>query len=193
MMLGCTKDDSTMLEEMLQDTPDAWNHPLLLPLIFIELQSRKLGELVGEVIDFATEISHMVRTISGSKYSKLPPDLIDKACENRVRSSIIQEDLARASRQMANIISHCECLLDPTSDSSQFLAAGGVDTNVTQRFFARFKELDLDYQDLIADCKINSDQAALFLDVVSARLEQVFTDLHLKSSICRAPMSKRTD
>lgn len=168
-MLGCTKKDLTRFKDMLQDAPHAWNHPLLLPLIFIKLQSRRLRDLVRGVTDLATDISDTVKKISNSASHKLPHDLIHTTSHVRVMSSIIQEDLVRASRQLAKITSHCEFLMDQTSTFGILLAACEVDTNVTQRFFDRFNKLDVDYQDLLADCKINSDAAAMFLDVVSSR------------------------
>lgn len=178
MILGCTKEEMGRSMDMAQDTPRAWrNHPMLVPLIFIELQSRRLRHLVDKVTDDAVLIVAQAKEMSKSSSNKLPSELIKKTTDVRVRGSIIQEDLSRASRQLANIISHCESSLDTNSTMRKLLKHTDVDGNITQTFLNRLKELDADYQDLIADCKINSDQAALFLDVVSVAIGEACVEV----------------
>lgn len=168
MMLGCTKDDMKRSRRMLQDTPRAWrSHPILVPLIFIELQSRRLRHLVDNITGEAALILDEVEKLSESSSNKMPRNLIKRTMDVRVMGSTIQEDLSRAARQLVNIIGHCECLLDSDSTMGRLLEHIDADGNITQTFLNRLKEVAIDYEDLIADCKINSEQAALFLDVVS--------------------------
>lgn len=178
MMLGCTQDDMKRSRQMLQDTPRAWkNHPMLVPLIFIELQSRRLRHLVDKVTGEAVLILDDVKEMSESSSNKMPRDLIKRTMDVRVMGSTIQEDLARAARQLANIIGHCECLLDSESTLGKLLKQIDRDGKITQTFLNRLKEVAIDYEDLIADCKINSEQAALFLDVVSFGLEEAYVNI----------------
>lgn len=168
MMLGCTEDDMEWSREMLQDTPRAWrNHPMLVPLIFIELQSRRLRRLIDKFTQKAVLIREDVEGISKSSTDKIPRNLIKRTTDVRVMGSTIQEDLSRAARRLANIIGHCECLLYSDSTLGKLSKQIDADGNITQTVLNRLKELAIDYEDLIADCKINSEQAALFLDVVS--------------------------
>lgn len=172
MMLGCTDDDMHRLRRMLQDTPRTWrNHPILLPLIFIELQSKRLCNLVSKATAAAVLISVDDKMTGESSSDNLPHGLIKEAMKVRSRSLIIQEDLSRASRQLANIISHCECLLDRSSALSRLLKKTDIDGSITQTFLCRLKEVDTDYQDLIADCKINYNEASRYLDLASSPSE----------------------
>lgn len=140
---------------------------MLVPLIFIELQSRRLRHLVDKVTGEAALILDDVKEMSGTSSNKMPRDLVKRTTDVRVMGSTIQEDLSRAARQLTNIIGHCKCLLDSNSTLGKLVKQIDADGNITQTFLNRLKELAIDYEDLIADCKINSEQAALFLDVVS--------------------------
>ncbi|EGY17042.1 uncharacterized protein VDAG_08206 [Verticillium dahliae VdLs.17] len=162
IILGCTDDDMTRANAMLKSCETAWDHPLLLPSIFAELQRRRLRDLSEKLNNRAIWVLEELKD-DIEKLSKMPDDL---AVENSLKwasdlgkvqndSNLIGEDLVSASRQLERWTSHAKALLMEDEESNKNRL------HDTRRFTERFQEIGLDFQDLIASCRVNVSEAAL--------------------------------
>ncbi|KAG7110254.1 hypothetical protein HYQ44_011156 [Verticillium longisporum] len=147
---------------MLKSCETAWDHPLLLPSIFAELQRRRLRDLSEKLNNRAIWVLEELKD-DIEKLSKMPDDL---AVENSLKwasdlgkvqndSNLIGEDLVAASRQLERWTSHAKALLMEDEESNK------KRLHDTRRFTERFQEIGLDFQDLIASCRVNVSEAAL--------------------------------
>lgn len=170
VMLGCTDEDRDRIIPMLQCAGHAWNHPMLLPLVFLEIQTQRLAGLVEGIVDKAVEISEELRVLRRRKSDEQPTPLIDATLDLRQDNMIVLEDLAAASRQLKDAVSHCEKTLLDEQEARALGLAGGMDD--ARRILERLGELDLEYQDNIAKCRINVDEVINILSVVSGKAQQ---------------------
>lgn len=163
-MLGCTKDDLDEIFMMLRKAGHAWNHPLLLPLTFLEIQTGRLSTLAEDLVLEAVQVSEELRVLRKNKANEQPAWLVDATVQLRQESQVVLEDLAAASRQLQNIVRHCEDVLLSNVEARLL----GLDKSMgdTQRIINRFREIDLVYQDNIAECRINVDEAMNALALV---------------------------
>ncbi|KAG7110105.1 hypothetical protein HYQ44_011268 [Verticillium longisporum] len=170
IILGCTDDDMTRVIAMLESCETAWDHPLLLPSVFAELQRRRLRDLSEKLNNRAIWVLEDLKD-DIEKLSKMPDDL---AVENSLKwasnlgkvqndSNLIGEDLVAASRQLERWTSHAKALLTKDEESNKNRQ------HDTRRFTERFQEIGLDFQDLIASCRVNVSEAALTAEGVSTQ------------------------
>lgn len=167
IILGCIDSDMKRVVKMLKGCETTWNHPLLLPCIFVELQGRRLRGLsedlstrammvLANLEDDIDELKDMPDSQAAEKSLKWVSDLRNVQNDN----NLIGEDLAAAARQLDKLIAHAEDLLavDSKSQSSRL--------EDTRRFADRFREIGLDLQDLMASCRLNVNEAVLTADAV---------------------------
>lgn len=150
---------------MLRKVGHAWDHPLLLPLIFLEVQTGRLSKLEEDLVLEAVRISAELRVLRESKSNDQPSWLVDATLQLRQDSQVVLEDLACACRQLQNVVRHCESVL--LNDVEALQLGLDIDMGDTQRFLDRFRENDLKYQNSIAECRINVDVAINALESVS--------------------------
>ena len=162
IFFGCEDSDFDAVKKAITHCETAWNHPLLLVCIFLELQTKRLRNEAKVLVREAGMITANARTHRENPRDSLL-NLAKDAEEMSERTKVFEKDALAALKQLSKLIAHAESLMDVT------LQPGLRDfDHDTTRFICRFKEIWHEYEEIVSDCRINVEAAIEVTGIVSA-------------------------
>ncbi|KAI0378602.1 hypothetical protein F5Y04DRAFT_147880 [Hypomontagnella monticulosa] len=184
IIFGCTDEDMKTVVAMLEDCETSWNHPLLLPYIFVELQTRRLNTLADTQIDLSEKTGFEFETLRNRGDDERIYEVSQEFLDVRDGSSIVEAGLKAAIGQLSKLIAHSEALLlapkrapEQTEEQAEkkakeeakqraedLIASSDAFIRDTERFISRFKQIILEYEELIDNCQINVKSTTSILD-----------------------------
>ncbi|KAI2641587.1 hypothetical protein GGS26DRAFT_9110 [Hypomontagnella submonticulosa] len=172
IIFGCTLQDIEKVEVMLEACETSWNHPLLLPCMFLELQTERLSAM-ADLLGTRSETTQLeLENLRDQGKNDFPRGITNSLINLNKDSSTIGEGLRAAIRQLSKLISHSEALLTAQEQAGASVQSNGFLLHDTRRFIARFKEINFVYENLIASCRIDAQFTTLAADVHSNEISR---------------------
>ena len=161
IFFGCEDDDMEYIKKSITECESAWNHPLLLISIFLELQTKRLRRVGVLLIRKSQTIKE-----GAANNRKNPNDSLlsvaTEAAEVTAQTKVFENDLSSTIKQLTKLISHAESLmndkLEPTFKDF---------SHNTARFICRFREICHEYEETVNECRINVEEAMQATQLVS--------------------------
>ncbi|KAI1115129.1 hypothetical protein F5Y14DRAFT_450489 [Nemania sp. NC0429] len=153
IFLGCSEKDMDAVYDMLDRCGPTCTDPLLLPIVFAELQTSHLRELQEAFMDHAHNIFTEFEILLRSQKHSYRLDLIRKL--DTVRADVItfEDDIAIANRHLKSLI-----------DCSHYAS--------DKRFRKRFEQISREYDDLLGACRPILQTAVISADTYQAGISR---------------------
>ncbi|KAK0717826.1 hypothetical protein B0T26DRAFT_751839 [Lasiosphaeria miniovina] len=166
IIFGCNEEQMDRVENLLSDSPEVWEHPLLMVRVFAELQRDRLDELVQEIIERSEDlmINLKIRGTHISEDQTLTWQDSRRLGEHRLRGKRLEEEV-RTTREelkkMVQAIKHRE-----KEDTPGGVPTVQPDFTVsTRRFVNRFEEICGEMDSLMAKCRISYEEVTFAREI----------------------------
>ncbi|KAI1119868.1 hypothetical protein F5Y10DRAFT_290797 [Nemania abortiva] len=160
IFFGCSQDDIEAVFSMLKKSGSAYTHPLLLPAVFAELQTSHLQELSEGMMDEAVLVAAQMERLSSGGKRFQATDLANKASDINMDAKVLEEDIAKAHRQLKSLI---KCI--HRYGNATYLDRYDIHGRMTSVFLRRFERMSLQYDDLSGSCRVMMGMAVFSSDI----------------------------
>lgn len=170
VIYACDLDQVLRVTELLRMSPEVASHPLLLTGVFAELQLKRMQELVGEVQtsgDANVELFKMDPPPKPLTMWELNGSLVKGVLEAREAEEELRATRAHL-KEMADRIDEQEKTWKSWTTGGQTSDFEDRSfTAATDRFKCRFRDIDIEIDGLIAQCRVAAEQQKYTGELVS--------------------------
>ncbi|KAK0701526.1 hypothetical protein B0T21DRAFT_378826 [Apiosordaria backusii] len=153
VIFGCSNDQMKRVEQLLAMSPEVKSHPLLTVGIFAELEKDRMRDIVGSSVA-ACDIAISKLGLDSDSPPVAKRDFIfNKALRDaRIMTKMAEEEVRTTKGLLQNMIARVEeeQQLRNSQDDANFAAS-------TRRFKQRFAELDIEFDTMMARCRMTFD------------------------------------
>ncbi|KAK3361259.1 hypothetical protein B0T24DRAFT_725010 [Lasiosphaeria ovina] len=183
IIYGCNQEQMVRVENLLHDSPEVWEHPLLMVRIFAELQRDRLTDLAQEIIESSQDLIIDLNIRRISEDQTLTWESSVRLGEHRLKGKQLEEEIRTTKeelKKMIEAINHRkkkdggEPDLKKTEDGGEpdlKKTEGGEEPDFavsTRRFVNRFEEICCDMDSLMAKCRISYEEVTFTREIFIA-------------------------
>ncbi|KAL2186976.1 hypothetical protein L209DRAFT_752796 [Thermothelomyces heterothallicus CBS 203.75] len=174
VIFGCTDKQMDRVEELLQHSPEVKAHPLLMVGLFAELTRDRVTEIVRNAVADC-DIATMKLGLNGKTRPEARRSFeLSRELRNcRLNTKKAEEELRSAQGQLHKMMHQIEEWVNRTRGSAQGQTLGwlGDDfTTSTMRYKDRFEEISIEFEALMARCRMTFDDMTYSEELFTSEL-----------------------
>jgi hypothetical protein len=178
VIFGCTEKQMRKVERLLSHAPEVKSHPLLMVGVFAELHRDRVDDIVRDAFADCD-----IATLKLGMDGKTRPEIrrsfeLSRELRNcRLKAKRAEEEVRSSQGQLHKMMGQIEELVQVhrTQGSPGVQHSGEADENFTMntlRFKHRFEEISIEFDAMMAQCRMTFDDMTYTEELV---IEDIFT------------------
>jgi hypothetical protein len=161
VIFGCTKEQVARIEELLHYAPEVKSHPLLMIGVFAELYRDRVYRIVRDAVADC-DIATMKLGLNGTTRPQVRRSFeLSRELRNcRLKTKKAEEEVRSTQGQLHKMMQHIEEYASRTQRPAGNSESGLLDddlTTSTMRFKHRFDEISIEFDAMMARCRMTFD------------------------------------
>jgi hypothetical protein len=171
VIFGCTAEQMKMVEKLLLGAPEVKSHPLLMVGLFAELHRDRVTDIVMDAVADC-DIATMKLGLNGETRPQVRRSFeLSRELRNcRLKTKKAEEEIRSAQGQLHKMMQQIEEWVHRTGSSTGVQGAEWLGDDFTTsniRFKHRFEEISIEFDALMARCRMTFDDMTYSEELVS--------------------------